>query len=342
MSAACGMSGLVILDGPDAVGKTTLANALLNGDRDGYVHLTYDSSWSNPNRELWKLQYVSLLKAQIRLEQGKLTVIDRHWMSEQVYARTYRGGSGMNAESRQWDRVVQRLCGVYVICAPSAESARERHHAQSKSRYEMYPPDDRIFDVARRFRDLWLGSNTTDDDYASSLMRKGGMRLRQDAALYDIDEHGHDLDGVCWGILRKLDSIHNTQYPSAFTRKKGNYLGHPHNAKFLFVGERINPSKAGRWPFVDYGASSATLCEALSRCDFDETQGMWTNAYAEDEHVPTLMEWFPYLRVIALGEVAALYLEGIGIPYSKVVHPSYARRFGRTGLIYEQLEEALR
>jgi tRNA uridine 5-carbamoylmethylation protein Kti12 len=64
------MKGLVILDGPDAVGKTTLARELLKASGDkivkcadgdeysGYVHLQY-----YPDKELWRLQYYTLIKA---------------------------------------------------------------------------------------------------------------------------------------------------------------------------------------------------------------------------------------------------------------------------------------
>lgn len=338
-----GNGGLVILDGPDACGKTTLAKALLDGDEAGYVHLTYDPTWEDPNRTLWKLQYFSLVKAAIRLDQGKLTVIDRHWMSEQVYARVYRGGSDLTAESRQWDRVIQRLCGVYVICAPQPESATSRHHMMHEERSEMYPPSDDILAVARKFRKLYDGNWPGQvSDYAEFLMSQGGMRMREDALLYDIDVDGDNLRMVCSSVQRALNRLQVTQYPPAFSYNKGNYLGHPSRAKFLFVGERINPKKRGMWPFIDYGASSRTLGNVLQDLQFDERDAMWTNAYAADEHVKTLVEWFPHLKVIALGGEAVAYLEEIDVPCFKVVHPAFAQRFNKVDFFKVQLGEVLR
>lgn len=334
--------GVVILDGPDACGKTTLANTLLNGDDAGYLHLSYNPEWQDPNRDLWKLQYFALVKAAIRLQMGKLTVIDRHWMSEQIYARVYRGGSTMNAESRQWDRVIQRLCGVYVICAPRPDSAVARHAKTHDERSEMYKPSKQIDEVARRYRDLYYGNQAAlCSDYAEQLSIGGMMRDREDATGYDIDKDGDDLRAVCARIRVHLTTRQLTQYPPAFNYSKGNFLGHPRHAKFLFVGERINPKKTGRWPFVDYGASSQTLGDALQQLQFDETHAMWTNAYAEDEHVPTLVNWFPHLRVIALGGKAACYLDEMRIGHKTVVHPAFARRFDKVKLFHDQLKVAL-
>lgn len=335
-----GDGGLVILDGPDAVGKTTLARALLDGDEGGYMHLSYDPSWTDPNRTLWKLQYFSLVKAAVRWGMGKLTVIDRHWMSEQIYANVYRGGSDLNAECRQWDRVVQRLCGVYVICAPDPVSAADRHLKMNDDRHEMYPPSRQIIEVAEQFRELWLGGDCNRNDYVAHLIRLGGMRVRDDAIHYDLDD-GLDLRVVCQRIRDCSNDLRLDQYPLAFEYSKGNYLGHPRYAKFLFVGERINPTKSGRWPFVDHGASSATLSNVLHDLHFDERQAMWTNAYAQDEHVAAL--YYAYSpKVISLGMSASLYLEESSIPHVKVFHPAFAQRFNKVSELREQLRAALR
>ena len=334
--------GLVILDGPDACGKTTLAKELLKGDMTGYVHLTYDKNWADPNLTLWKLQWTSLVKAAIRLGQGKLTVIDRHWMSEQIYARVYRQGSSLTAECRMWDRVVQRLCGVYVICAPQVESATRRHAKMHDERSEMYEPSPSIQEIARKYLLLYFGNDgNCDNDYAGFLSRSGGLQLRDDCCHYDLDHDGNRLDWVVKTIMERVEKRIRTQYPPALTYTYGNYLGHPSNAKYLFVGERINPNKRGPWPFVDYGASSATLSNALHRLDFDETTALWTNAFADDQHAKLLSRLYPRLRVFAFGEAASIYLEENDVQHSRIVHPAFAKRFGKTDDLETQLKVAM-
>jgi thymidylate kinase len=190
------MKGLVIIDGPDATGKTTLARQLLNGDDAGYIHLTYNPNWKDPDRTLCQKQRAALRCAVERLKQNKITVIDRHWLSEQIYARVYRGGTTMDRQARIWDAVIQRFQGVYVICAPIPASAWQRHRKTILERSEMYKSDDKILKVADRYRSLWFGQHTTAvRDYAEFLSVKG-MCERSDAMLYDIDIDGGCLDKV--------------------------------------------------------------------------------------------------------------------------------------------------
>lgn len=329
--------GLVILDGPDAVGKTTLAEHLLDGDMTGYVHLDY-----RPDRELWRLQYFALIKAAWRMSHGGLTVIDRHWPSEQIYSRAYREGTHMAAESRGWDRVMQRLCGVYVICCPSVESAVERHAKSHSGREEMYAPGPQIADVAQRYLDLWRGkSGVTRNDYVLSLTANGGMTNRYDCLRYNIDTEGDNLRAVCQRIFDRISDLKGSQYAPALDYLTPNFLGHAKKADVLFVGERINPKKSGRWPFIDFGASSAALSGVLDLINFDETRGLWTNAHANDRHVMSLLEAAPELKVIALGGEADLYLCGVGVKHNVVYHPSYAKRFCKLDALARQLINAL-
>ncbi len=328
--------GLVMLDGPDAVGKTTLAKALLDDDMAGYVHMEY---W--PDRELWRAQYFALYKAMIRSSLGLLTVIDRHWPSELIYSRSYREGTHMSAEARGWDRVMKRLCGVYVICAPNPASAASRHAEQSKIRKEMYKPSDTILQVAQRYYDLWYGNPFGHDrDYAEQLALKGGMQQRNDSIIYDIDVHGSNLRMFCGYIFAMMEALQDAQYPPALLKDHTNFLGHVSTGKFLFVGERINPRKTGRWPFIDFGASSRTLSNILHDLQFDEGEGLWTNAYARDEHVERLVAEYK-LNVIALGNEASRSLVKSGVPHTTVFHPSYAKRFSKVPELREQLYKIL-
>jgi hypothetical protein len=340
--------GLVILDGPDAVGKTTLAGKLLGIDPQqiqdnpdttpGYYHLSYA-----PDRELWRLQYFTLYGAQARISmQNRLIVIDRHWPSELIYSRAFRDGTHMNAESRGWDRVIKRMCGLYVICAPNPDSAVERHGRSFKERTEMYKPSPIIRDVAQRYYDWWHGNPYVKDvDYITQITRNGGMWSRLDAMLYDIDKHGHDLNLVVAEITARLDYIQRYQYPPALDHRTMNFLGYLPQAKYLFVGERINPKKSGRWPFIDFGASSAAMSSVLHNLNFDESLGVWTNAIAADRHVQALLELKPELRVIALGNTAALELDKLSIPHDTVYHPSFAKRFAKMNALEGQLSAIL-
>jgi hypothetical protein len=341
------MKGLVILDGPDAVGKTTLARALLKASGDkivkcadgdeysGYVHLQY-----YPDKELWRLQYYTLIKAAWRLSRGLLTVIDRHWPSELIYSRAFRDGTHMNAESRGWDRVIRRLCGVYVCCAPLPELCVERHMQSDK--HEMYKPGPEIADVAQRYFDWFYGNSAVEDvDYITQIAHNGGMCKRDDALLYDINKHGHDLDLMCAHVGGLLEALQDTQFTPALDYLQPNFLGHLRNADVLFVGDEINPRKCGRWPFIDFGASSAFMSSILHDLQFDETRGLWTNSKAKDEHLQAIFHLRPELLVVALGQNADMRLSERQIPHKNVFHPSFAKRFGYRDSLEQQLREIL-
>jgi hypothetical protein len=333
------MRGLIILDGPDAVGKTTLANRILGGDMSGYIHLTYDPNWDDPDRTLWRMQYFTLIKAAWRFSRGLMTVIDRHWMSEQIYARVYRDGSTMNGESRGWDRVIQTLCGVYVICAPDPNSATLRHAKTLQEREEMYAADDKILQVATAYYNLWHGTPFNETrDYFQQLSGKG-MKKRFDAVHYDIDTQSspEKMDDVIAEIYTRLAGLKSTQYQAPFVGQP-NYLGHPRKAEFIFVGEQINPKKTGRWPFIDYGASSRAISDVLNELRFDEQRAIWTNAIADDHHVGKLLAYYPDLKIIALGGKAWSQLTNLGHPvHGQVFHPAYAKRFNEMDQLREQL-----
>lgn len=335
------MRGVVLLDGPDAVGKTTLAYALLNGDTAGYIHLEYF-----PDDILWRKQCCALLNAAYRMSLGKLTVIDRHWPSELIYSRAYRDGTHMNGESRGWDRVMQRLCGVYVICAPEPESAFARHEKANSERTEMYESDERILDVAHRYHDLWYGNPFADPriDYIKQLCANGGMQKREDSMLYDIDKDGGDLPLFANKVYRRLKYLQDMQYPPALNYYQPNFLGHAGFADVLFVGDKINPNKSTRfWPFIDFGASSAHISKVLHELEFNERRGCWVNANAPDQHIrPLLTYQSNFKTIIAFGNEAERHLLSLGIPkFYKVIHPSYAKRFGKTVELKAALKEIL-
>lgn len=336
------MKGLVVLDGPDAAGKTTLANALMKvNPLSYYIHMTYIKN----DRQMFLANYMALVKAQILMEKGYLVVIDRGWMSENIYADVYRGGSGLAYDVRGLDRVIMRLCGIYVVCAPDPDRAVELHRVQHVAREEMYAPGPEIRKIADRYRRLWFGCAPgeclVERDYALSLSSKGVMR-RPDCLLYDIDDQGKDIPRMIKRILGQMAMLQEQQHEFGLSRAHVNYLGMWHMADTLFVGDRINPNKRGRWPFVDYGASSRTMSKALHAIGWDETRGVWCNAHDQADTLPDLLEARSWTHIVALGVNAHYTLESLGETSHKVVyHPSYVGRFNQHAEWHASLQQLL-
>src|SRR6056300_1129132 len=83
---------IIIFEGPDGVGKTTLVNHIKNKYKNSYyMHLRV-----NKNMKLWHT--ASMRLAIKKKNQGKLVLLDRHWPSEQCYSYIYRDGPSYDAK----------------------------------------------------------------------------------------------------------------------------------------------------------------------------------------------------------------------------------------------------
>jgi hypothetical protein len=142
------MKGLIIIDGPDASGKTTLAKQLCKLHGGTYLHLTYRFK-----DKMLAYQWSMLQKA-VKLAETQLVVIDRLWMSELCYANAYRAGkSSINNLWRAFDQMVLKAGGVYIFCLPKDiirhnEVFHKEHSAKGEMFSEMLP-------VAIEYHKMW-------------------------------------------------------------------------------------------------------------------------------------------------------------------------------------------
>ena len=93
------MTGIVVLEGANAAGKTTLARHLVERYGARYLH-------SRPTRDPWR-RHVAMLRRAVALSERHLVVLDRHWLSEQVYGRVF-GSPAYDLGARCLDRVLRR------------------------------------------------------------------------------------------------------------------------------------------------------------------------------------------------------------------------------------------
>lgn len=116
------MSRLIILEGADCTGKTTLAKAL------ALAGFSYQHSSGNPKLLAVAEEYhmAVLESAKVCLNCGQNVVLDRHWVSEVVYAEV------MGRETLyQWKKIRDELTVLpvlYVHCnSPSAITRMVAH-----------------------------------------------------------------------------------------------------------------------------------------------------------------------------------------------------------------------
>lgn len=354
--------GVVILDGPDATGKTTLANEILK-QTDGcgkYIHLRYRYPDYMFLYQLAALHWIH------KWSYYGVVVVDRHWISEGVYANVYRGGTRWPHMGRMMDRAFQGMGAMNVLCLPEDLDAHERLFKELKGqRFEMY---DNMTKVTRRYIKLWEGDPmTTGSDYTAQLTRFGGVKRRDDFMRYCYTENARqnisvaDFARTC---LEKTDSRKQAQ-PLMTTKRtstaNGETHGYNHNfsgfldtAEWIIVGDMCNPKYHSiRYPFLDYSNSSLFLADCLSEIGFDETRAIYINVndYYGAVGIVDALKRKPNLRILCLGRDALdglqtrcqVYLTSLAVypEIYKTCHPSYAARFNQRALLIRDLGNLL-
>ena len=324
------MSGqIIIIDGPDAVGKTTLAKELMKRvPNTKYLHLIYR----------WKDKIFDYHTAAMKLA-GKWAmthnvIIDRWWPTEACYASVYRNTSAWPLQGRFHERLSLKYGAVYVICLPDRDTIT-RHHEMKKIRHEMY---DNIEDLCNLYTKFYYGDFKHKDkgNYIDQLILSGGLKDTPYFIPYTIDKWGAHLDAFIEMVMTVAKKLRFNQWLDALSPNEHNILGHKQFAKYIFVGDRVNPKyKRVFWPFFEYKNSSLYLTQALHDLWVKEKECMWTNAF-DHEGKPDVK----YIRaakeegieVIALGTNALRVLEDFKIePDGRTHHPQWYKRFNGKG-----------
>jgi len=323
---------IIILEGPDGAGKTTLANELVKQTGGIYLHLSYR----------WPQKIFLYHTAAIRYaaRQNRPVIIDRWWPSEAIYATAYRGQSPWPLQGRMADRVARKFGALYIYCLPESVTEHcEKFMKLKETREEMY---DDIHEVTFKYMSLWYGNQLHEkgENYIDFITRNGGLQNRRDHLRYNIEEHGHYLDLFAERAIDCAKITRELQYQPALDYNNWNVLGNTENLKYLIVGEQVNPKfRELYWPFYEYKNSSLYLTQCLQAAEIPEEGIMWCNAYNHDESINTNIEqivdqYDPH--VITLGGHAADAVANLGvITHKELPHPSYAKRFGKVNLMEE-------
>jgi thymidylate kinase len=328
------MNGLIVIDGCDGTGKTTLAEAICKKFGGHYLHNTYRWPTKMP------LYHTASLHYALKLARHKLVVIDRLWMSEAIYAAVYRDGSPWPHMGRMVDRMVRRFGGVYIL-TQSPENHKQKFDELKSQRTEMY---DDVEEVRKRYDMLFEGGFAGHDrDYVQQLS-VFGMRMRDDVLPYRYDIEGRDLDTYLDMVTGVLKQRQDSQLWYMKDMRHENFAGHLGDAEYIFVGDSTNSKmRAINWPWYDFGNSSELFAQVQHDLLFDETLAVYTNANSANGpmYIQDCLAQKPNLKVIALGGSAAETLDQCNIRFQQVMHPSYAKRFNKVTEFRNQLREVI-
>lgn len=156
------MHKLIIVEGPDFTGKSTLATNIASRGHV-YLHSSYESLRS------FRKNFTANL--------GKPMVLDRSWVSEMIYGPVLRPE---NLGSWANDRIlVERHDPFYVFCQRPFEACYEQQATQEKD--HRYPK--------RVFKRIWNHYHVTAQEFQL------GMFYKNRVAIFDSDKWINDIGG---------------------------------------------------------------------------------------------------------------------------------------------------
>lgn len=125
---------LIILEGSDCSGKSTLAKTLLR-DLGGNCSLFHHGPYKGLSHELSRMFLDSMLPA---VTGQHPVILDRCWISESIYGPVYRGPVGDRvgpARALMLERVARKSDVIYVFCQPPIHNVIETFKSRIDDEY---------------------------------------------------------------------------------------------------------------------------------------------------------------------------------------------------------------
>ena len=294
---------LLLLEGPDGGGKTTLAKTVLkdyayqhNGPPP-WTGMAADKSVAKRNEVFW-WQLGNLVPKDAT---GR-TVVDRSWPSEQAYGRVLDRPLVFHAlAQRMFERYMLSVGGIVVLCLPPFHVARAAWKDRVNEGRELLNEEWQFAEIYAMYERWRTCLPVVDYDYS-----------RDDDELL--------LDGI------DQETLVPNPHP-------GILFGNP-QAKILVVGEQSNLkwNEAGlHFPFIGPSRNAVWLAAQFERMAIPESAIAWINALQPDNRpTPAAVVGATVEVIVALGHTATRWAIQNGEHCHQLIsvpHPAYWTRF---------------
>jgi thymidylate kinase len=230
---------IIVVEGPDAVGKTTWSREFKKRYGGRYLHLTL--------RDRLFAYQVGSIRLALRWSKHCPVIIDRHWPSEQIYGSAYRGGSTLLAQTAFLNRAMRDMGIIYLVALlDTPEETIQAHQDAFVAREEMYAPSEAYARVVYGYFNWAYGSewNIHVNNFCEHWLPQSQSPVM---AHYNYRRHGKDektlaehidaVYGLAWS-QRKLKSMENSM---ALIESEFLQAATPHLGLRMFTPEITNP-----------------------------------------------------------------------------------------------------
>lgn len=286
---------VTIFEGPDGVGKTTLAKAYAKAKGHAYYHFGPYMGEDNIAHH-----YARVLRR--AYEYGENVVLDRSWISERIYGPALRSYDRIG-KYRQ--RSLERLAAACNTLVVMPVVPFETILASFGEKPEL-PKKEQLHAIYR------------------SYFNRGPAALTNLPVL-ELNRANIDV------MLEMIDHVsHERTIPHPLPWQTAGWLGM--GTSCLLVGDRAAEPKKGydlpdfQWPFGSFSCQGCSiwLSDQLAAYDVPERRLFWANA--DDPHIHSIVSE-PWRDRVALGNTAELIVGLSSDSFVKCPHPQYWKRF---------------
>lgn len=293
---------LIIVEGPDGSGKTTLCNELerqLHNEVGAKPIIRFEAG--PPQQHPLNEYETSLLEIDYRPNGNHHVICDRWHLGEAVYPQLLGRKTRWNIAIARHISLFLRSRGALVVYVEStrdrvAKSIAERSDATSIDRFTL----GAWCDVVSRFREQ---------------VRLSGLATYETPSEFNTEEVAREV----------ITSAKNIERIKSDLNQFITYVGPRFPKALLFGDQRNRPPLQNSPAFGPYPSTSGSYL--LSHLDVQGFNSIGlANACDVDDPV-AIYETLDKPRVIALGTKAGLRCTKVGIRHVTVEHPQFMRRF---------------